>query len=109
MCRFDHLNLPLTGCPKLNMSLLVVACSVCILSLSILTTIFFTLLLFIIMISLLPSFLHTVEVLDALNISINLANVAAFCFGKLKTNHCKFLNNAHHMEEVRTAKNRKIV
>ena len=36
--------------------------------------------------------LHTVEVPDALNIPINLANVVTLCLGKLKTNHMLISN-----------------
>ena len=61
---FDHMYLPTDRLSKFKISLLVVACSAYTLSLSTPTTIFFTLLLFIVMIILLP-FLHT-EVLDAL-------------------------------------------
>ena len=47
---FDHMNLPTDRLSKFKISLLVVTCSACTLSLSTPTTIFFTLLLFIIMI-----------------------------------------------------------
>ena len=80
----------LTGYPTLKMSLLIFTSSVCIPAVTIYThnnLLHFAT--FIIIISPCTSFFstHSIEVLDAFNIPTDLANVAAFCFSKLITNH----------------------